>query len=980
MQSNNAHGAAISGSRKSAEEIESSDKRRSETIRYRASSILVSNMGTTNDLRDVVPDAARSRSFADITTSIPDKVLAKILSFNPWRSSFLELYFDLEHRHDKAIALTGLFLAIAAGVPLPIIFVVFSKIIDNFPPTEDELRTRLSQLLGVAAAYFVVTAGYTCAFSRVGERIAFTTRQRLLQCLLELEQAYLDTHDIDVTSLLTSKAETIQTATSEKAGIFVQSISYFMAAFIVGFTLNARLTGILLAAVIPLIILIVSFGSRWTSKLSKAVSANTEAANSLAEASLRAVRVVQAFDMNDVICDQYQSYLSDATRKTIIKQFVSACTLGCIYFVAYSANGLAFYVGSVFSSTDTAQAGTLYAVCLLILDASFIVGQFAPFLNVFANAASAGEEIRELIRLGRKTPSAATLQSKLVQVDVRGHAIEARDVSFAYPARPEHGVLDAMDVRFESACLNAVVGTSGGGKSTLVSLLLGVYKDYTGTIMMANQDLRRIDITHLRSQISIVDQECVLFTGSIYDNICYGLAGTDVDQQDTHARCLEAITAAGVDFLDRLPRGVNTMVDNSLQLSGGQKQRICLARALVKRPAVLILDEPTSALDAHSEALVAKSIERVADAGTLVIMIAHRLSTILDADKVFVFDAGKIAESGSPAELIKSGTMFSNMLSSQYCGELPMGSEDHSAIVVKVDELSTASLEDCVEIENQLILDCTASKPHTKGVRIQLEGLLKPEKYLILIGLAVSTITGCMIIGEAISFGNLVELLNDKDGPGMVQGRIDYFCLIFFILGCVALVTYTASGSAFGVASSRLTNRVQIRMLRNLLRQDIGWFAPQSGHSVHDLMARLSTDAGHLSSLSGVALGTISTITASMASGVMLSFVVAWRIAIVLVSCVPVLAAAGYARVWILAKSEENQRNAYNEAAGIGTESCRSIRTVTTLGLQDVLLRRYHKALAQPYEHRLRFTVMSSALLAFSFAITYFVYALAYWW
>ncbi|QIW95154.1 hypothetical protein AMS68_000672 [Peltaster fructicola] len=933
----------------------------------------------TRALQDPVPDSARPREFSNAPQSLPARVRKQIIEFNPLKSPFLELYSDLEHIQDKTLAVVGALLAIAAGVPLPIIFVVFSKIIDSFPPSEEDLRQRISQLLGVAVAYFVVTTGYTCAFSRVGERIAFTTRERLLQCLLKLDQEYFDTNDLDVTGLLTSKVETIQVGTSEKAGIFLQSLSYFVAAFVVGFILNAELTGILLAAVIPLTIFIVAFGSSWTSKLSASAAEHTETASGIAEAALRAVRVIQAFDLGEKICQQYSSSLGKATVIIVRKQIISACMLGCIYFVAYAANGLAFYVGSILSASGgNSQAGTIYAVCLLILDASFIVGQFAPFLNIFANAASSGQEIRALVKESKRQQAAASIGRPKGTANIAGCSIQAQGVTFAYPARPTQKVLKDVVIKFQPGQLNAVVGTSGGGKSTLISLLLGVYTKYTGTIMVGQQSLEDIDVSCLRSQISIVDQECVLFSGSIYDNICYGLAGSSVAEDERRARCYEAVQAAGVDFLERLPKGLDTVVDNSLQLSGGQKQRICLARALIKRPAVLILDEPTSALDANSEALVAKTVKRVAEAGTLVIMIAHRLSTVLDADTVFVFDDGKVAESGSPAELIVPGTIFYALLESQYAGQIPTESEDtkHS-VDIKAEELELAAFDD----SEDEVTPPRQEKKHVKthSLRRALGTLLEPDRSFIAVGLFFSTVTGCMIIGEAIAFGNLVELLNGASGGSPDRSGINFYCLIFFILACIALVSYSSSGSSFGVASTRFTERVQTRMLRNLLRQDMEWFS-SPGHSVHGLMARLSTDTGNLSGLSGVALGTIFSITASMLGGIILSFIIAWRITIVLICCVPVLALAGYARVRILAKSEDNQRNAYNSAAGIAAESCRSIRTVATLGLQDIVMQRYRAALETPYKNRLRITISTNALLAFSFAITYFVYALAYWW
>lgn len=929
---------------------------------------------------DPTLDPAHPREPKVPTKASPLRLCLQRLKCGFVKASFLKLYLELDTRGERAAAVVGAVLAVAAGLPLPAIFVVFSRIINQFPPDAEALRVHIAQLLGIAAAYFVVTTAYTCCFGRVGERIANNMREHLLERLLHLEQAHFDTHEIDVTGLLTTRIETIQVGTSEKAGIFLQSISYFVAAFVVGFVLNAKLTGILLAAVIPTMILIVATGSRWISKFSTVASSQSRMANGIAEAALKAIRIVQAYDIGEHMCQQYTVHIQKATSSTVRKQVVAACMLGCVYFVAYAANGLAFFVGSWLQVSDPSSggAGTVYAVCLLILDASFILGQFAPFLEIFANAAAAREEIRSLT--DRDEALATALQASRVAecfVDFRGCSITMDSISFSYPARPSQKVLDEISVEFSAGCLNAVVGTSGGGKSTIISLLLGVYHNYTGRITFGKHDMREIAMKSLRSQIAVVDQECVLFSGSVYDNICYGLTDTNVANAALRSRCLEAVVAAGVDFIDQLPNGLDTIVDNSLQLSGGQKQRICLARALIKRPAVLILDEPTSALDAIAEAKVAKTVRSVAESGTLVIMIAHRLSTVLDADKVFVLSQGKAVESGRPGELSIPGTTFNALLQIQYSGESPCKLDHPQDQPDSIASIVTPAHQHDQTTSDEEIEHCEDANP--QGQTLRFRHLLRPERLILAFALLCSAITGSIILGEALAFGNLVELINEDSVGSEAKRSIDFYCLIFFVLACVALVTYSCSGSAFGVASTRFTGRVQASLLRNLLRQDVKWFSGP-GRSVHSLMARLNTDTSNLASLSGVALGTIFTIMASIIGGIVLSLAVAWRIAIVLLGCVPVLAAAGYLRVRILAKSEKDQRNAYNEASSIAAESCRNIRTVATLGLQDDVLRRYRLALREPYRNRLRFTFSANLLLAFSFAITYFVYALAYWW
>ena len=325
-------------------------------------------------------DPSHPRPWHSPMTGLSVKLWRQLLGLNPFKGSYFGLYATIEHTKDKALVVLGIICAIAAGVPLPIIGVIFGEIISAFPPDEEELLLRIRQLLGVAVAYFVVTTTYTICFGLLGDKIAIGLRQKLLRSLLQLEQAYIDTREIDINSLLTDKIDTIQVGTSEKVGIFMQSMSYFFAAFIVGFILNAKLTGILLAAVIPTMSMVIFFGSRTTSQLTRRLAECNEQANALVESALRSVKIVQAFDMIDRMCKSHHERLYVSSKVGVRKAIVAALELGGAYFTAYAANGLAFYVGSQMADADGGNAGTIYAVVFLILDASFVVGQFAPFL------------------------------------------------------------------------------------------------------------------------------------------------------------------------------------------------------------------------------------------------------------------------------------------------------------------------------------------------------------------------------------------------------------------------------------------------------------------------------------------------------------------------------------------------------------------------------------------------------------------------
>jgi ABC-type multidrug transport system fused ATPase/permease subunit len=414
----------------------------------------------TTGLEDTTIDPGRPRAWHTPMFAASSRLWKQSLGLNPFKGSYFGLYTVLNGHYDRIIAACGGLFAVAAGVPLPIIGVIFGKIISTFPPDEQELQTRIIQLLSVAVAYFVVTAAYTTIFSRTGERIAIQLRQRVLRTLIYVEQSYLDVQDLDFNALMRDNIDTIQVGCSEKIGIFIQSMSYFVAAFAVGFILNPKLTGILFAAVIPSMVAVVSFGSTSISKLTRRISEHTEKANTIVLSALRGIRVVQAFDMISNICDSHRQNLDECSRLGLRKAIASALELGGAYFVAYSANGLAFYVGSRMAAAGEAggDAGTIYAVVFLILDASFVVGQFAPFLEIFARAAAAYGKVQGLLDACLERNGEGGRTPLDIPFDIMGKEVRFQNVAFAYPARSDVQVLKGLDLVLQPGTFNAIVG------------------------------------------------------------------------------------------------------------------------------------------------------------------------------------------------------------------------------------------------------------------------------------------------------------------------------------------------------------------------------------------------------------------------------------------------------------------------------------------------------------------------------------------
>jgi ATP-binding cassette subfamily B (MDR/TAP) protein 1 len=294
-----------------------------------------------------------------------------------------------------------------------------------------------------------------------------------------------------------------------------------------------------------------------------------------------------------------------------------------------------------------------------------VLTQF-PGITKGKNGANAIFWLQQLQPVVRETPENKDNEPK------PGDSVTLNQARFAYPLRPDAPVLKGIDLEAAKGQFIALVGASGCGKSTIVSMLERFYDPTNGQVSIGNQDLTTLNPRKYRSQVGLVQQEPTLFQGTIRENIALGVdnLSTIINTQDVSDADIEAaLRAANAwDFVSSLPEGINTAAGpNGTQLSGGQRQRIAIARALIRNPRILLLDEATSALDTESEKIVQNALSEAAKEGDrITIAVAHRLSTIKDADCICVFYGGRIVEMGTHAELLSGrGEMYKKMCEAQ---------------------------------------------------------------------------------------------------------------------------------------------------------------------------------------------------------------------------------------------------------------------------------------------------------------------------
>jgi ATP-binding cassette subfamily B protein len=370
--------------------------------------------------------------------------------------------------------------------------------------------------------------------------------------------------------------------------------------------------------------------------------------------SLTAIRTVQALSLEETFARAFSTQSEKSLKQDVKGKRLSAALERSLDVVIAVATAGVLWYGTRLVLSRTITAGELLVFLAYLKSAYRPVQDFAKYTARLGKASAAGERVIDLLE---RVPDVRDLPGAVPAPAFSGR-VELERVSFAY----ENGqrLLEAIELDIPAGQRVALVGPSGGGKSTLVSLLLRLYDPVDGQVRIDGRDVREFTLESLRSQISVVLQDNVLFAASVRDNIGCALAGASLAQVEAAARLANAH-----DFIVRLPQGYETVLgERGVTLSQGQRQRIAIARAAIRRTPILILDEPTTGLDHENETAVMNALERL-DAARTTFLITHSLAQARRADLVLYLEQGRIIERGTHDELMQAGGRYAGMFQLQ---------------------------------------------------------------------------------------------------------------------------------------------------------------------------------------------------------------------------------------------------------------------------------------------------------------------------
>ncbi|KAL6196374.1 hypothetical protein ACLB2K_031989 [Fragaria x ananassa] len=929
---------------------------------------------------------------------------------------------------DKLLMFFGTLGSIGDGLQNPLMMFILSEVINSYGSSSGALTNADVDKFALRLFYVAIGVGLAAfveglCWARTAERQTSRMRMKYLSSVLKQEVSFFDTQTagssttFQVIAIISSDANAVQVALCEKIPDCLAYMSTFFFCHIFAFTLSWRLT----LAAMPLSIMFIApglfFGSILMGLVMKGIGAYG-VAGGIAEQAISSVRTVYSYVGENQTLKRFSTTLQAVTKIGIKVGLVKGVLMGSMGMI-YVGWGFQAWVGTYLVTQKGEDGGHVFVAGFNVLMGGLSILSALPNLTAITEALAATTRILEMID---RVPSIETEDRKGKALShVRGE-IEFRDIYFSYPSRPDSQILQGLNLKIPAGKSVGLVGGSGSGKSTIISLIERFYDPVEGEILLDGHAIRRLQLKWLRSQMGLVNQEPVLFATSIRENILFGKEGASMEEITNAAKAANAH-----EFIVKLPDGYETQAGQfGFQLSGGQKQRIAIARALLRDPKILLLDEATSALDAQSERLVQEAIDQ-ASKGRTTVIIAHRLSTIRTANLIVVLQAGKVIESGSHNELMRKngeqGGEYFKMVQLQQMAaqnEAPEDSQSYekprrrrsvapSPFSARSSPHNTPAIYSfsgtgmSISMGTPMSIGTPRSNmgtPYSFSVKYDPDDgsydddlknstypppsqwrLLKmnaPEWGQALLGCLGAIGSGAVQPINAYCVGSLISIyfLQDKSE---IKSQSRVLSFVFIGIGVFNFFTNLIQHYNFAIMGEKLTTRVREQLLEKLLTFEIGWFDDDENTSAA-ICARLATEVNMVRSLVGDRMSLLIQAVFGATFAYTVGLVLTWRLSLVMIAVQPLVIGSFYARSILMKSMGEKARKAQKEGSQLASEAVINHRTITAFSSQKKIMGLFGATLASPKKESIKQSYVSGAGLFSSQFFNTAASALAYWY
>ncbi|KDP26713.1 hypothetical protein JCGZ_17871 [Jatropha curcas] len=932
---------------------------------------------------------------------------------------------------DKFLMLFGILGSIGDGLLTPLTMYTLSGLINEYATSESGTGISLSievvdkySLRLLYVAIFVGISAFlegTC-WTRTAERQTSQMRMEYLKSILRQEVGFFDkqatSHStFQVISAISTDAHSIQDTIAEKIPNCLAHLSSFIFSFVVSFTLSWRLA----LATMPFTIMFIIPGVVFGKLLMHAGIMAKEAyaiAGGIAEQAISSIRTVYSYVGEHQILDKFGNALEKSMKLGIKQGFTKGLLIGSMGMI-FAAWAFLAWVGSVLVTEGGEKGGAVFVSGTCVILGGVSIMSALPNLSFISEATIAATRIQEMI--DQIPPIDSEYEKGKMLQSLRGE-IEFRKVDFSYPSRPDTPILQGFNLKVQAGKTVGLVGGSGSGKSTIISLLERFYDPTRGDILLDGYKIKKLELQWLRSQMGLVNQEPVLFATSIKENILFGKEGA------SNELVVKAAKAANAhEFILKLPDGYETQVGQfGVQLSGGQKQRIAIARALIRDPKILLLDEATSALDAESERIVQEALDN-ASVGRTTIIVAHRLSTIRGAHLIVVLQSGRVIESGSHNELMqmknREGGAYSKMVQLQQstAQEETTYSPSHStqqtshrtqsalhtspvyAFSPALSYSSNYSIQQTqspihnspayafspvfsVTMTHSFLMDSYDQNEgnklnktfHSPPSQWRLLRMNAPEWKRAFLGCLGAAGFGAVQSGHAYCLGSIVSVYF-LDNNSEIKSESRTYCFIFLGLAVASFFTNLLQHYNFAIMGERLTKRVREKMLGKVFTFEVGWFDEEENTSAA-ICARLASQAQLVRSLIADRMSLLVQVFFSASIAFVLALIISWRVAIVMIAIQPLIVGSFYSRSVLMKSMSTKAEEAQNEGSQVATEAVINHRTITAFSSQKRILEFFRQAMKGPKKETVKQSWLSGFGLFSSQFFTTASVALTFWY
>ena len=512
----------------------------------------------------------------------------------------------------------------------------------------------LMAVMAVLAMFCGIRAGIHSARASTG--LAANLRESMFGCIQDYSFSNIDRFSTaGLVTRLTTDVTNIQNAFQMILQICTRAPVTLIVALFMAFSISAKLSTVFLVAIAFLgvmIVILIPKAMRYFRQMFR----KYDAVNGVVKENVGAIRVVKAFVREEYEDEKFSGAADDLFKNSISAERIISFSMPIMQMTVYACILVISWFGAKMIVSQTGlTTGELTSLLSYVMNILMSLMMLSMVFVMVTQSAAAAQRIEEVLE---EQPDITSPENAVKTV--KDGSIDFDHVTFAYQQRSGKPVLSDIDLHIQSGETIGIMGGTGSSKSSLVNLISRLYDVTAGEVRVGGVDVRRYDVESLRDAVSVVLQNNVLFSGTIYDNLRWG------DKNATDEQCREACHLACADeFIERFPEKYDTRIERGgTNVSGGQKQRLCIARALLKKPKVLILDDSTSAVDTATDAKIREAM-RTHIPGTTKIIIAQRISSIQDADRVLVLDNGRVNAFDTPENLLKTNAIYQEVYNSQ---------------------------------------------------------------------------------------------------------------------------------------------------------------------------------------------------------------------------------------------------------------------------------------------------------------------------